>query len=359
MQSERDPGRPFFSIGVPTFNRHELLRETLSSIVVQDFADFEVIVGNDYTGEVLAGEMLGIDDRRIRFVNHPRNLREVGNMNALLAAARGRYFTWLFDDDLFEAGWLRTAHEVLVREEERPAALFPRYRVLQGEEPYRAREVDPGAVRRYTGRDFLGDFFRRRLDVISTTAFFETERFREMVGGVEELCDSAVGLYCEYLLLVKCALLGEIACIDAPYVVFRAHADSWGASNTEVHKYLEGGERLVRRCSEVLHHPDLREDLTRNLLGIGKIHLSKLCFAAMRSEAATPGFGLGAVGRAWRVVWRELRRVGRAAAVAGDARGGRAAARLALIAAKCAYLILFSYVYYGRRRVPSAAPAPN
>jgi glycosyltransferase involved in cell wall biosynthesis len=81
--------RPFFSIGVTTYNRHELLRETLNSILAQSFTDFEVIVGNDYTQEVLTGEMLGITDPRIRFVNHPRNLREVGNMNALLEMAKG------------------------------------------------------------------------------------------------------------------------------------------------------------------------------------------------------------------------------------------------------------------------------
>ena len=50
-------------------------------------------------------------DPRIRFVNHPTNLREVGNMNALLREATGRYFTWLFDDDLYEPGFLKAAYD--------------------------------------------------------------------------------------------------------------------------------------------------------------------------------------------------------------------------------------------------------
>ena len=40
---------PFFSIGVTTYNRRELLKCTLDSIIKQKFSDFEVIVGNDYT----------------------------------------------------------------------------------------------------------------------------------------------------------------------------------------------------------------------------------------------------------------------------------------------------------------------
>ena len=34
-------------------------------------------------------------------------------MNAPLAAATGRYFTWLFDDDLVEPGFLSTAYVIL------------------------------------------------------------------------------------------------------------------------------------------------------------------------------------------------------------------------------------------------------
>ena len=341
--------KPFFSIGVPTFNRHDLLRETLDSILAQDFADFEVIVGNDYTQEVLTGEMIGISDPRIRFVNHPRNLREVGNMNALLEAATGRYFTWLFDDDLVEPGFLRTAHDILVREAF-PPALFPRYRVLEGDAPYLPARVIPSEVVRFSGREFLRNYFSGRLDVISTTGFFASDFFKSTVGGVEELCDSAVGLYCEYLLLVKCGLLGQVLCLDAPYVVFRAHAESWGASNTELHKYLQGGQRLIRRCAEVLRHPDLRPELERNLVGISKIHLSKLCFVTMRAEAAASTFGIPSIGRALSLVFGEIAKI-RATVVAVES-GVRLRAQMgfALIAAKCCYLIFCSYFYYGRRR---------
>jgi glycosyltransferase involved in cell wall biosynthesis len=346
---------PFFSIAVPTFDRHDLLRETLASLLAQDFADFEVLVGNDYTAEVLSGELLGVNDPRIRFINHPRNLREVGNMNALLAAATGRYFTWVFDDDLIEPGFLRAAHDILT-ERGCPPALFPRYRVLTDGAPYVPVEVVPGVVTRYTGREFLANYFSGRLEVISTTAFFATELFRTTVCGVEELCDSVVGLYCEYLLLVRCALLGEILCVDAPYVVFRAHAESWGASNTELHKYLQGGERLLRRSAAVLRRPDLRPELERSLLGLSRIHLAKLCFVAMRAEAAAPTFGPAAIARAFAVVTGETAKI-RNAVVAEGCDKWRARAVFARLAAKSVYLLAFSWFYYGRRRRARELPA--
>ena len=106
---------PFFSIGVTTYNRPELLKQTLSSIRAQTFADFEVIVGNDYIPEPISASSLGIKDPRMRFVNHPRNLGEVQNMNALVDLSRGRYFTWLTDDDLYAPNFLAKVHSALVR----------------------------------------------------------------------------------------------------------------------------------------------------------------------------------------------------------------------------------------------------
>jgi hypothetical protein len=231
-----------------------------------------------------------------------------------------------------------------------PPVLFPRYRVLRGGAPYRPAMVEPGKVIRLTGRDFLRSYFSGRLDVISTTGFFETANFKKTIGGVEELCDSAIGLYCEYLLLVKCALLRHIVYVDAPYVVFRAHSESWGASSAELHKYLQGGGRLVRRCAEVLRDPVLRRDFDRSILGICKLHLSNVCFAVMRAEAGAKTFGLSAIGRALARVFDEISRVRKTYLAEGGGVGIRSQVNFGRVVSKCVYLVAVSFFYYGRRR---------
>lgn len=264
--------QPFFTIGVPTYNRHGLLRETIDSILAQNFSDFEVIVGNDYTSEVLSGEMLGITDPRIRFVNHPVNLREVGNMNALLKLADGRYFTWLFDDDLLEPGFLQTAHATLIQTDF-PQALFSSYHVIDDNHKALNSPSTTGEVKQFSGVTFLTEYCAERLAIISTSGFFDTVALRKNVGGVEELCDSAIGLYCEYLFLVRCAVLNKIVYLDTPFVVFRAHAGSWGESNTELEKYVYAGQNLLRRCGEILCCIGLSDTANSILLGLAKIHL--------------------------------------------------------------------------------------
>lgn len=289
-------GKPFLTIGVPTYNRHDLLRQTLQSILDQTFGDFEVIVGNDYTAETLTGERLGIDDPRIRFVNHPRNLREVGNMNALLAMANGRYFTWLFDDDLYEPDFLQIAHDSLA-ETGFPSAFFSSFRMLREGEGHHPRRFGRGRTELLTGREFLRRYSPRRPAVVSTCGLFDTAALRKVVGGVEELCTSAIGVYCEYLFLVRCALLGRIAHIEAPLVLFRLHAESWSENPHELEKYLEAGRELVRRCAVILHHPSLAADFDVNLLTICQQHLVTVSHRLAKIETVQGRCGPGAVFR--------------------------------------------------------------
>ena len=289
--------RPFFTIGVPTYNRHDLLRETLDSILAQGFTDFEIIVGNDYTAEVLSGAVLGLSDPRIRYVNHSRNLREVGNMNALLDLAEGRYFTWLFDDDLYEPDFLQTGHDCLVASGF-PPAFFSSFRMLKVGEPFQPRKITPGAMHELTGREFLQRYSASRPEIGSTCGLFDTASLRSVVGGVEELCSSPIGIYCEYLFLVKCALLGRILYLDAPFYLYRRHAESWSESNLELDTHLAAGRELVARCSEVLRHPSLADDFTESLLKICKIHLITFAYKSARLELGQETFGVGAVVRA-------------------------------------------------------------
>jgi glycosyltransferase involved in cell wall biosynthesis len=304
------PGRltlphPFFSIGVTTYNRHDLLRETLASILGQSFTDFEIIVGNDYTEEQLTLAMLGLDDQRIRIINHPVNLREVGNMNALLAAARGRYFTWLFDDDLHEPDYLALAHDSLTNNAF-PTVFFPSFSILWEDRPFRPRQNKAGSLSMFEGHEFLSAYFSGRLEIVSTSGLFHTDTLRQIIGPLEELCGSAIGLYSEYLLLVRCGLLKRIAYMDTPLIVMRRHDESWSQSNRELYKYHEAGETLLRRSAEVFRQPALVENFTSNLLGICRVHLYTYACKSAKMIFAQEGFGVPSIYQALSLLSAEI-----------------------------------------------------
>jgi glycosyltransferase involved in cell wall biosynthesis len=353
---ERD--RPFVTIGVPTYNRHDLLRQTLQSILDQTFGDFEVIVGNDYTAEVLTGEMLGITDPRIHFVNHPVNLREVGNMNALLGMATGRYFTWLFDDDLYEPDFLQIAYDSLA-EHGFPPAFFYSFRMLREEEEFHPQRFHSRQMELLTGREFLRRYSPRRPTVVSTCGLFDTAALRSIVGGVEELCASAIGVYCEYLFLVRCALLERVVQIDTPLVLFRIHAESWSENPRELEKYLEAGRELVRRCAVVLRHPTLVDDFDANLLAICQQHLVTIAHRVAGLAIVRREFGIGAAFRCLAGYFDEASRTRRYFLQAGGSDSFRNRLSLWKVHAGCCYIMAANLGSGLYRRIRGRAVSPS
>jgi glycosyltransferase involved in cell wall biosynthesis len=90
---------PLFSVVIPTFNRANLVRRAIASVLAQTIDDFEIIVvddgSTDDTGEVVQG----FGDPRIRLLSLTRNQGAAAARNAGIAAARGELISLLDSDD--------------------------------------------------------------------------------------------------------------------------------------------------------------------------------------------------------------------------------------------------------------------
>ena len=272
---------PFFSIGVTTYNRHELLKQTLMSITGQTFPDFEVIVGNDYTQETLSAELLGIEDARIRFVNYPKNLGETGNLNSLLGMSRGRYFTMLSDDDLYTPNFLEAVHSVLVKFGFPPCA-FTSYETIRGTSFPDLAKIFSWEGRLFAGRQFLRMYLSGKLKAMGCTGVYDTEYLRR-IGGVERLCDGPIALHSEYALLVGCGLLEKIAYVDAPLVLFRSSGQSYTWQLLSLDDWMHAGESLICKSIEVFSMPNLKKDFRQNFASILRLSVGYLVVKASKS----------------------------------------------------------------------------
>lgn len=253
-------GKPYFSIGVTTFKRRELLAETLASILAQTFGDFEVIVGNDNADEPLTQEMLGIDDRRVRIVNRAVNLGEIGNMNELLAQSQGQYFTWLADDDLYMPDFLqevRNAHEQYGP----MGCVFTNY--ASGATCKPDRDTYAARIRPVAGRDFLRDYMARNIQAIGCYGVFEAEYLRD-IGGMVRL-GTGFSPYSDNLLVIKAGLLAKLCYIDAPLIFFRTHTNSMSYASPDIEAYVSAQEDLCRDVVRVFKSEQVRADLRQNL----------------------------------------------------------------------------------------------
>jgi len=260
--------KPFFSIGVTTYKRKDLLKQTLLSLLEQSFGDFEVIVGNDYTDEALSAELLGINDARVRFINNTHNMGELGNMNSLLGMAQGKYFTWQFDDDPVAPSFLRETYCAL-KKFNFPPCVFTSYSLIYGISSHRFRKNSSAQAKLFSGKEFLRLYLSGRLQAMGCCGFYNRNYLKE-VGGVQRLTDGPMALFTENLLLIRVGLLPRVAYIDAPLVSSRVHEDSWTCSNMDVELFKQAGRNLIRESIAILSRVELRNDFQDNITSVLK-----------------------------------------------------------------------------------------
>ena len=269
-----DIHRPLFSIGVPTYNRKYLLKQTLLSILEQTFTDFEVIVGNDFPDEALSLEILGIEDPRVRVINLKRNIGELENMNFLLSAAQGRYFTWQFDDDPCAPTLLSEIHSALIKFDF-PPCVFTSFTFIYGTSFHKFKKNYNGQVQLFSGRDFLRKYLSGSLKALGCCGFYNTD-YLKSIGGAKRLTDGLIALHSEYLLLIGVGILSKVAYINDQLVSSRIHENSWTCSNSDVVLFKQAGINLIRESIVILSNDGLKDDFNKNLSSILKSVISSV-----------------------------------------------------------------------------------
>jgi glycosyltransferase involved in cell wall biosynthesis len=272
--------RPFFSIGVPTFNRKELLKQAVASISRQTFTDFEVIVGNSFTQEPLSAELLGFDDPRIRIINHPQDPGMFEGYNVLPRMSRGRYFTWLADDDLFTPDFLQAVYAALINFNY-PICVFTSY--MTGTTYPNEAEMNLGReARLLTGRQFLKEYLSRSLNVVGCYGVFDSQ-YLGRNGGMEEL-NNRISPYSDNLLAIRSGLLENVVYLDAPLVFFRTHEGSCSWTSSDSNAYACSQENLLRKCVGIFSSEELQDDFNSNLFLLLKWCINDFATVVARSE---------------------------------------------------------------------------
>ena len=101
---EHGEGAPLVSVVLATFNRANLLEDTLRMVLAQTLDDFELIVCDDGSTDgtpVVMAEWT-VRDPRILYVRQPRNLGLAGNVCSGIALARAELVAVLYDGDVYD-----------------------------------------------------------------------------------------------------------------------------------------------------------------------------------------------------------------------------------------------------------------
>lgn len=246
------------TIGITTYDRVDLLEDTINSVLNQTFSDFRIIVANDNPKRVLSFDNLQIPrDVRVEIVNHKTNLGEIDNLNWLLNQASTPYFTWLADDDLLHPRFLELLSTELLNH---PTckAVYTNY--VSGATPSHFFWESPVSkhFESFDTQEFLTRYSSRSLTLIGCYGLFELEQLRKM-GGFKRL-GSGYSPGADTLIPILLSGMTQIDYLDHELVFFRSHPESMSIYSDNLDSFISAEIDFIKYATEAIDKcpPDSR-----------------------------------------------------------------------------------------------------
>ncbi len=110
---------PLVSVGMPTFNRPELLSLSLVKMRSQSYTNIEIIISDNCSDnlEVISviDEHVQKDKRIVSFIQK-ENIGAANNFRFVLSKAKGEYFMWAADDDVYDKEFIEECMSLLLKD---------------------------------------------------------------------------------------------------------------------------------------------------------------------------------------------------------------------------------------------------
>ena len=105
---DQNQDNPLVSIMLMAYHREHYLPALLDSFLTQTFKDFELVVFDDGLSDEtrMITESYIKKDARLRYVRPEKNLNVPASFKMALNLARGKYFMWVEDDNLYDKQFL-------------------------------------------------------------------------------------------------------------------------------------------------------------------------------------------------------------------------------------------------------------
>lgn len=223
-----------------TYNRPDLAKRALHSILAQTYPGLEIIVVEDGSDSGFEEWIGNIHDRGVKYFRNPRNLGLAASRNAGLKLASGEYIGYLDDDDEWKPERIEKQVEILNK--------------LPGEAVNRLGVIYCGTEIRVTGtkRVHLGhpmnhgplreSILRSGAITLPSTCLF-SKKALQAVGGFDEKLPSSI----DHDIWMKLAANDyEAFALDLPLVIIRTEFRKKRMTNDALTR-IEGVKKFVQK----------------------------------------------------------------------------------------------------------------
>lgn len=216
------------SIVLPVYNGADYVAESIKSVLTQTYSEWELIIVNDCsTDETLTiCERFAAEDARIKFISNEINQKLPNSLNIGFSEAKGDYFTWTSDDNIYKPNALETMVNCL-ESDPKAVMVYSDYTTIDSE-----GNVGETVVLKDPEYNVTGN--------MCGACFLYTAEIAEKVGKY----DCALFLAEDYDYWIRMLTLGKMIHIPEILYFYRYHDKSLtetkkDAINEQTHKVLE------------------------------------------------------------------------------------------------------------------------
>ena len=217
-------GNAKVTIGIPTYNRAESLRETIASVLAQTYGGFRVLVSDNASEDRTFAVVKEFDDPRITYDRSASNIGMIGNFNRLIDLAETEFLMILPDDDLLYPHYLQEAVDVF---EHHPTVgvVHTAFDEIDADSQVQVAGTmlfqPAGRVTVEPGQRYLERSMRSRWTMCFSSALYRTEAIRQ-AGGLR--ADEEP--FADLPMWMRIATGWDFAFVAQSLVAFRIHKDT-------------------------------------------------------------------------------------------------------------------------------------
>ena len=112
-----------FSLVIPTRNRLDLLKFAVTSVLKQEYTDWEVIISDNASSEDIEGYVNSLNEPRIKYSRSEKYLSITESWNRCIDLSTGDYVIMIGDDDILLKNHFQIAHN-LIEKYEKPDLIY-------------------------------------------------------------------------------------------------------------------------------------------------------------------------------------------------------------------------------------------
>lgn len=213
------------SLIIPLFNREDIIRETVESVLKQTYQDFELIIVDDGSSDGSAAIVKTyLSDKRIKFFKRSNKFLPGGNgaRNYGFEIAKGDYIKWLDSDDLLAPECLEEQMNIIKNAENKIDVVFCRSKTFSIEKSGRLKwgrfwhsnyPTNEESVQQILNSFIIGEFRFSNNDGLWDKKFLKTAPYNEKLKNSQE-----------WLMIIEALTLKpNIYFLDKTLVYIRTH----------------------------------------------------------------------------------------------------------------------------------------